>query len=350
MEKFSIDLGNKRAKLVSSVTIKNQETRIFPSYYADSDDVGDDAIVGINNDLKLNKFSLQSDKGFEYVWGQDINKLHIEDQLIDTIGFEDRYSKRSFKLLAEMALGSLAKDFEEAKQTLEVTVSTGVPTNDFNKVDIQKIIEAFKGDHGMTVDDVAINVRVAEVLVLPQPVGTIYTQMLDLDGKVINSDYQSEYVGVVDIGGGTILLDGLKNLALDSLNRKQVFSGAYKLYQNIIKLAQREGVNGLTEYDVETILRFGNDSIGYLYKPSKHETIDITKYVKKARIRFTRDVLNNIEKTFKRTQDMDVLLFTGGGSNLIDKEAIKEAYPFAEFVKNPEVANAYGFYKAANAQ
>jgi plasmid segregation protein ParM len=43
------------------------------------------------------------------------------------------------------------------------------------------------------------------------------------------------------------------------------------------------------------------------------------------------------------------MLFTGGGSNLIQQEDIREQYKFSKFVADSEIANVLGFYKYAKA-
>ena len=39
------------------------------------------------------------------------------------------------------------------------------------------------------------------------------------------------------------------------------------------------------------------------------------------------------------------MLFTGGGSNLIDKELTQKAFKYTQFVQDSETANVKGYYK-----
>lgn len=342
MEIFALDLGNKQTKMVSSLS-----TKIFSSYFIDRDELGDTSVSLFNNGIDISEYRVNFDSEFTYIWGKELSKLRLNNSILDTINFDDRYNKHAFKLLANFAIGELAKDFDEAKNSvLECIIVTGVPTDDFNDKAVKSLMKVLNGDHNIVIDDTSLNVRVKEVRVLPQPVGSVYNEILNNEGELIRKDYLSEFIGVVDIGGGTILLDALKNFNLDTTNRKQEITGAYKLYQHVVQLATKNGINGITEYEIEQILRTGSDQEGYFYKPSRNESYDISQLVQKAKLKFTRDLINLIDKTYKDIHTMDRLLFTGGGAYLVNQKKMKQEYSFAEFVDDAEIANVMGFYKA----
>lgn len=73
--------------------------------------------------------------------------------------------------------------------------------------------------------------------------------------------------------------------------------------------------------------------------------VNITELVKKKIGAFTKQQINQINTTFDDLISIDTLLFTGGGSNLIDKKLIQESFVNAKFVSNSETANVNGFYK-----
>lgn len=340
MEVFSLDLGNMQTKIKSS-----KAQKVLPSRFIDYDDLGDKSTSLFDSKLAVHKYETNFDSMFEYAWGEDLYKAYSKGDFIDTIQFEGRYSTNEFKLLASFAIGELAKDFEEAKNgILEVVIVTGVPTNDFNKASVQSIMKVLKNDHNVKVDDVSLNVRVKEVMVLPQPVGTAYHQMLDDKGYVLNDDFLDEQVTIVDCGGGTILIDTLLNMNLSDKGRAQKEAGAYKVYENIAAHCAKEQIPGVTPLNIEKILRADHED-GYFYKPNKNESVNITNIVDKAKIKYTRELINTINTTLKGTSKIDTLLFTGGGANLIDRKEIQEHFKHAIFVENSEVANVNGFYK-----
>lgn len=368
MEIFSLDLGNKQVKLISSKTLEQKQAaakkkdaektlvqkigaKVLPSHFLDYDDLGDQRTALLGNQLHIDKYVSGMDKGFEYAWGTDLHLVHAEDRFINTIAFENRYKRHEFKLLTDFSLAELARDYEESKTgIMEVIVSTGVPTDDFNDVAVKDITATLLGDHNITVNGDSLNIRVKEVHVNPQPVGTAYNEVLDLDGyvKEDQASLLEEQVVVVDIGGGTLLIDTLKNMNLSS-PRTQKPTGAYELYDRIVNLVTESGVKGITSYEVERILRESNPKEGYYFKPNKNESYPITEHVNKAVTKYTREVLNTINTTLKATLRNDTMLFTGGGSNIINQADAKEQYKFSRFVEDSEVANALGFYKYAKA-
>src|SRR5699024_5742401 len=173
MEIFSLDLGNLQTKIKS-----NKSEKVLPSRFLDYDDLGDQSTSLFDSKLNINKYATNIDSMFEYTWCKDLYKANSNGNYIDTIHFEDRYNTNEFKLLADFAIGELAKDYEEAKNgILEVLIVTGVPTNDFNEAAVKDIMKVLNGDHNVTVNDESLNIRVKEVKVIPQPVGTVYNEV-----------------------------------------------------------------------------------------------------------------------------------------------------------------------------
>lgn len=338
MEVFSLDLGNMQTKIKS-----NKVQKVLPSSFLDNEDLGDQSISLFDSNLRVSEYKTNFDPDFTYAWGEDLYQAHSKGEFIDTINFDNRYQTDEFRLLASFAIGELAKDFEEAKKgILEVIIVTGVPTNDFNQTSAKEIINVLQGDHNITVDGESLNVRVKEVKVLPQPVGTVYDEVLEDEGYLENENYLNEHVAVVDIGGGTILIDTIINMNLSGGERAQKEGGAYKIYENIVHKCAQRNIN-ISVSDLEQILRSQKEN--YVYQPNKNEMHDITEEVRKEIRKYTRELNNTINTTLKSTSKIDTLLFTGGGSNLINQKEIENKFPHAIFVSNSETANVNGFYK-----
>ena len=130
------------------------------------------------------------------------------EYLADTIMYGNRYNSEAFKLLANFALGLLASDFRIANnQVLEVVVTAGLPTGDYaDQERLRSLLKVLEGQHQVTIDDQIVTVRVRKVYILPQPIGTLYNELLDDQGFIKNKALLDEKVGIVDVGGGTILL------------------------------------------------------------------------------------------------------------------------------------------------
>lgn len=347
MEIFAIDLGNKQTKMISSKTLANEVNgcKVFPSVFSYYENLGDRVTV-FGTQKNVSKYQTSKDIDTEYAWGKEINKIK-KLKLMDTLKFSsDRYEMREFRLLATFAIGELAKDFEEAKDgILEVMVITGIPSKDYNKDSVEKLKKVFMGDHQVSIDGISYNVRVKDVKVMNQPIGTIYNEILDFNGNVTDQSYLSETITIVDIGGGTFIVDTLNEMMMDHGMSDTEYTGAIDLYENIRKkLAQAKGFS-LSVYEVEDILRNSkNDE--YYYKRNSNEIYPITQYVDEIKRQYTTERINRINAIVKDTSIISKFLVTGGGSNLISKTEFENALKYVKFINNPETANAMGFYKA----
>src|SRR5699024_3572643 len=138
--------------------------------------------------------------------------------------------------------------------------------------DVKNIMNILDGVHTITIDGVTSIVRVNEVKVLPQPVGTVYNELLDREGYIAKEEYEDETVSVVDCGGGTVLIDTLNHMSLSETGRTQEESGAHSLYEDIIADCSNESIR-ITKNEVEKILKYQKEK--YVFKPNKDESIDI---------------------------------------------------------------------------
>lgn len=345
MKLFAIDLGNRQVKLKSE-----KATKVLPSYYVDV------AEYGKRNVLELVKseeapttgdYKSGRDEGFTYVWGTglDVSRKHVTD----TLGLSKRYDSREFKVLADLALAELARDFKESLDgILDVVVVTGVPTNEYDDEDTFKHIkEALTDVRSATIDGVTYVVRVHEVYILMQPVGTAIDVMVDEIGDIIDgNDIEDGYVGIVDIGGGTIIIDAFEKMNLDTNNRVQLEDGSHKLFINIRnRINDDKHGHRITEHEVERIVRDGHAKQSYYWSPNGRDNINITDIVKQERERYTRKVVQSVKSTFKSMSRMRKIYVTGGTANLLNQSEFKTAIPIAEFVKDSETANVRGYYK-----
>lgn len=338
MEIFSLDLGNKQTKLKSS-----KKEYVLPSSFMNLNDSSEN-IGWENQTLKNHIFKVPFDSS-SYIWGKDVYNLGKDDYLINTIAYSNRYKKEPYKLLANFALGVLARDFikKDDNKAIDVALVVGLPTDDYhNDSDKQNVRDIFNEQHQITVDGKKYVVNVKELYILPQPVGTLYDQLLDSGAYIKNEDLQKEKVGIVDIGGGTVLIDTLINFGLSNKNRNQFDNGIDDLYESI-----KNRINGsrVSIFKVENSLRNGTKNGSFTYEFSKEHVENITEIVKEEINLFTNRVITQINSTFKDMESIDTLLFTGGGSSLVNENMIKKEFKNANFVDDTELANVRGFYK-----
>src|SRR5690625_833206 len=97
MEIFSLDLGNIQTKIKSSKTEK-----VLPSRFRYYDDLGDQSTSLFDSKLDINEYEVNFDNMFSYAWGTDLDKIKANNDPIDTLTFEDRYTTNEFRLLASL--------------------------------------------------------------------------------------------------------------------------------------------------------------------------------------------------------------------------------------------------------
>lgn len=341
MELFAMDIGNRQVKLMSK-----KSTKVLPAYFVDVAEYGNrDVLSFAKGEKATSDYATDRDSGYTYVWGEGLNSG--SKTVTDTIRSDGRYTTRDFKVLVDFALAELARDFKESSSgILDVTVVTGVPTEDYDKPEIvTQVISAIKGVHSATIDGVSHVVRVHDVYVLMQPVGTAIDIMVDEMGDVMpDVDIEDSLVGVVDCGGGTVLIDAFESMNLDKKNRKQIFEGAYTLYSDIRNRVTKE-FSSITDNEVERLLRKGGENETYVWSPNGRESYDLTDIVMHERNRYTRKVASTVNATYKANKRMKTVYVTGGTANLLIKSEFEQTVPNAVFVKDSETANVRGFYK-----
>lgn len=342
MELFALDIGNRQVKIKSEKTLK-----VLPAYFVEASKYGDRMTMNLRGGKRQTSDYMSSrDDAFTYVWGKDLDVDIVKPT--DSIGFTDRYASREFKLLVDFALAELAREYPQASASesmLEVVVVTGVPTGDYMQNDILfSLSKAIKGDHSVVVDDLPLNIRVKEVFVVPQPMGTVIDAMVDDTGAMQDNPIEESTVGIADIGGGTLLIDLLRKMNMETNKREQLAEGAYTLYESIKHELTREG-HHISVYEIEQMVREGSENNEYYWSPNGKTNLDFTKTVMRERIKFTRDTASSIKAVYKEFDRMQAVLVTGGAANLLVKSELTSAIPNAVFVNDSETANVRGFYK-----
>jgi len=321
--------------------MSEKATKVLPSYFVDAAEYGNrDVLKFAKAESLTHDYVTQRDADFTYVWGEG---LDVSGKFVtDTIGFNNRYNSHEFRILADFALAELARDFNEP--LLDVVVVTGVPTEDYdNDETITQITNALKGVHSATIDGKPYVVKVHDVYVQQQPVGTAIDVMVDNQYNIIeDNDVEDGYVGIADVGGGTLILNAFDRMNLDTRNQAQLEEGAYSLYSSI---KNRITEHNISEHEIEKIVRNGNRTETYTWSPNGRQTLDFTNIIMTERKRYTRKVATAIKSTFKAMGRMKKIYVTGGTANLLIKSELEREIPIAEFVSDSETANVRGFYK-----
>jgi plasmid segregation protein ParM len=318
---FCADLGNGYTKLRTEKGLY-----VAPSAYIPRGKVN----VDIRGELIGDVYSVN---GQEYVWGERIKerKSHLGDLIAAYGTGTRRYTLKPFRTFAMIALAAMASQYEEYIVD-DVVVVTGAPTADVKAVK-PVLKELFMGSHVVNKNGIEQIVKVVDVKVLEQPLGTIINQYMD-DGF----DFAAESEGtvtVVDFGTGTTLINTYNNLELLEKYSRTFPSGMGAIY-NMIASKQSNCAPELVERAIkgDNVLRI-----------SAHDVRPIGDDVSGAVDEFVDKLVADIELHVDNAST-DVYLLTGGGAAIVG-EAFMEAYgsPSMVIVEDSQTANINGYYK-----
>jgi plasmid segregation protein ParM len=345
MEILAIDLGNKQVKLKSS-----KATYVVPSEMIDTVDLmGRDSFgkqvvktFGVEN---INIYGSNLDPNSKkYVFGSGVQQLVSHAPSVSSLAFGvGRYKSLEFKQMLEFSIAKLVKDFEH-DGPLEVEIVIGLPTEDYESDEIDAVLEDFLySDDGKVfateVDGKSVLSKVVDFHTLAQYHGSITT--LNQSKQATN-----ETVGLVDIGGGTILMDILKGgeAVNNEKNRKTLHEGVYNA---IATIHSRANSAYIREEEVSALIKAGNKDDVYMWVSADNNdfTLDLTNNVRKVRREFTENTIKEINKNFKDLTQLKYIVFTGGGANFVYRDMINDYYGNkAVFLEEPETANVRGYY------
>jgi plasmid segregation protein ParM len=316
----SLDHGNGWVKARG-----NKKKIVRPSY------IGELAKVGTSysdvEDLRLEEYTSGEYKGETYVWGDDIKNVN---ESIPTYSQNNRYTNKFYQLVS---LFAIYEALGTGKKFENVLVVTGVPSNEKGSEAESELIEGLVGTHFIN----GKRISIVEVVVLPQPLGTVMSLYLDDEGFIADSKFQNSLVGVIDVGTGTSDLDIIQNLRrLDEY--ESVPFGMMDIYKNIAKHLKSQGVRNVDIPKVEEGWSLG------VYKQSERNVVSFSEYKKKA----VEDVFKQLEAkiniVWKDLKRFDRLIITGGGAKIFEKSFDKYINDVYDIPKHPQIANSEGFY------
>lgn len=346
MNIFAIDLGNKRIKMKSE-----RGEYSYPSAYLNAESVASGGLGSLGNEENY-YFQLEEDKVNRFVWGPNLEVYNLPEKMIDTYGRSGRMKQKKAVRILEFALGRLALDYPESYESpLIVHLSLGLSITDLHEgsdtVNILKHLAI--GEHQINIDGKLVTILIPSedfISIIPQYMGTVLDLAFD-DGLQRVSRFSEGKIGVIDIGGGTILVNRSVNL-----NPSPVGDERFEGIQTLIKDIGRK-INSTKSFLIESLLRSTKNEDNYIYRPSANDLDirDITSVVQSEIERYTRfTVAPLISENFPDIEEIDCLVMTGGGASLISKAALQdeigeEYYKHLYFVEDSEFSNVRGFYK-----
>lgn len=243
----------------------------------------------------------------------------------------------AFRLrLAKSAIGKLFQGMR-GRDVVHLRLSTGLPVDHMR--DAQALRESLIGQHVIETDACDIIANVTEVRVMPQPYGSIYSQMLTPEGD-LNVHHTYMRTGVCDVGTYTV------DIALDDdgefvdAESGSVEGGVYTAQERIAALLERNYREKMPYKIIEQVLRTG------IFTASG-QPVDYSAEVEATLAPLRSATLNLLSEKWRRGTTVDVIYLSGGGAELVYEQVV-EAYSQTKLVPQAQMANARGYLYYAN--
>lgn len=228
--------------------------------------------------------------------------------------------------------------FSEAGLTGQVKLVTGLPVRWYS--DKEKLIDRLRGTHllhreGRKKETVVIK----DVIVLPQPFGTIYDQILT-NNATVNKGKQKLLnltLGAIDIGMHTtdyVWCDRMNYIESRSSSTEAGMSTVYKLVSRSVE--DRLGLH-LTMHQADQAVRAGYVSVA-------GERRKLAPVIEPALQMVSRQILSALSDPWGDGNELDLIFGSGGGASQIGPY-VAGRYGQTTIIDDSQVANARGFRK-----
>ncbi len=237
--------------------------------------------------------------------------------------------------LAKVAIGKLLAG-ERHGEAMHLRIATGLPTDHMH--DAAELKAALIGQHLIKTDAAEVVANVAEVMVMPQPYGTLYAQTLTGDGD-INPCHTFLRTGICDVGTYTVdlILDD-DGMYIDA-ESGSVESGVYTAQERIAAVLERDHRQKMPFKIVEEVLRTG------CFRASG-DLVDYSHEVQEALEPLRSATVSLMGEKWKAGKTVDVIYLSGGGAELV-YDVVAAAYHQTKLVRQAQLANARGYLNYA---
>ena len=287
----------------------------------------------INKDVKVDNLNIIFE-GQRYFVGD----LAMRQSDIASRGLsQDRVNDKNYKILLLTILSLLAKGDEEIH-----SVVTGLPTNFFGAYRdevSQGILGKYEIQIGPKGQEKTKKITLKDAYIIPQPFGTLYDQILGNTGETIFKDYNSQVVGIVDIGFKTsdfAVSNQLEYIDHLSFSTNTALSDAYNIISDTLRNDYKIDKEN---FELDKIISEGVLKVAgtpHDIKEMKNRTFQF----------IASKIVTELESQWNY-RDFDAILLAGGGGKAL-AEFILPHFPNMKLVEDPQHANVRGFQKIAN--
>lgn len=325
---------------------------------------GIDAVVGIdvaNSTIKVwtennenlhyrNTVKEVNDAGLVYSFKTDYHMYVFENQVYEVGDISAmsrgargslRYGTSGYRVEAIIGITSILKPGKR----LRLRVVTGVPSYlaKNNKI-IENIKTSLLGSFSVKsvlwdrVDDIEFDI--VDVIVVPQPLGTMYAYLCDENGK-INLKLVEQKALVIDVGWGTT------DIAILESGRVRSTFGFETGVSDYISAIQEEVNNEMPEANIQALNPHELDC--KLLEGTTIETpfgtFDLSNYTEKNKELQAERIVQEVMSLGLEFNKFYKIILTGGGSLLYSKYLLEKfSDPRVIVQEDPVMANVKGFY------
>lgn len=253
-----------------------------------------------------------------------------------------RYTTKSFRTEAVIGITSVLKPGPVYK----LRVVTGVPSALIkDKEVVENIKNVLLGMH--KVDSVfydskeTIEFEIVDVIVVPQPLGTMYSYVYDEKTQKLNEKLIEQRALVVDIGWGTT------DIAMLEYGRVRATFGFDIGTSDYISAIQEEVNNDMPQAHIQSLNPHQLDImlLNSTIVETPFGTFDLAAYTESNKEKQSEKIYSQIMALGFEFNKFYKLIFTGGGSLLYEKY-LRQKFNDPRFMiePNPIEANTHGFY------
>jgi len=216
---------------------------------------------------------------------------------------------------------------------LELSIVTGLPVDYMD--DAQQLERRLMGRHTVQLvgrHSQTINTTFAKAI--PQGLAAALSLALDDKGRLVDQDFTTGWLGVIDMGGGTVNFNSIYKLAEMTNESASIRTGGWQLVRQTRDIIERVAPGAdLRDNEVEIIIQQGH--LGGLKIPGLDDLI--TPLADK--------IITTADNLWKGGHKLNQILVSGGGAHLFGRHIAKRWPRKTIILDNPQYANALGYWK-----
>jgi plasmid segregation protein ParM len=255
----------------------------------------------------------------------------LQSRIQSAIFDRSRIHDQTYKMLF---VAALVEAVQVNPDSTRVKVVTGLPVGFFG--DRDDVIKAFEGTHQVTADR-PLKFAVESVYVAPQPFGSLFRELLNDQGKIVNNDVERGRIGVIDVG--TFTTDFVVS---DELRYVQRLSGSIPIGWGQVASQVQQALGDLLR--LELLPHEVDQAVQAMEVRVRGEPVSLEPLVEPVIAEIRTAVIARARDLWGEAAQLDAILVSGGGGPYL-YDAIHGVYPHARLLDNAFWANAEGLYR-----